>query len=320
MSAVIVTDNKGSLGREVEHLFREQGLEVIGLGDGARWQADLFRLFERHGNSLQGVVHTKAPDPTDPLAAGVAYQETLALLEGTRKYAPEAAFLFASTQDVYGETPNYLPLVEHPTRWDIAPGHAYTKHGFDESLSIDHTRHGLRGASLTASDLLVQEYGHSYGLATAVFRCGDLHAPGEGFLSELATCAREGRPYVVHGFEGKQVRDVLHVRDAAQAFWNFLEAPSRAKVYNLGGSRHADCSLLEAAQFLEEMGGGRVGFQFEEDPSPGALMWRVSDVRHFQRVYAQWQPRYTVKDLLSEIVAGLQPGSVAASPVSEPRS
>ena len=191
---------------------------------------------------------------------------TLNLLEAAREVCPEAPFVFTSTNKVYGDTPNRLPLRELPLRWEIAEGHEYEP-GISETMSIDYTKHSLFGASKAAADILVQEYGRYFGMPTACFRGGCLTGPAHagtelhGFLSYLMICTVTGRPYRVFGYGGKQVRDNIHSADLVEAFAAFIRAPRAGEVYNIGGSRHSNCSMLEAINLCEEISGRRLDLE-----------------------------------------------------------
>ncbi len=191
---------------------------------------------------------------------------TLNLLEAARNFCPEAPFVFTSTNKVYGDTPNRLPLRELPLRWEIEPGHEYEP-GISENMSIDQTKHSLFGASKVAADVLVQEYGRYFGMPTACFRGGCLTGPAHagtelhGFLSYLMKCTVSGRPYRVFGYKGKQVRDNIHSYDLVEAFAAFIRAPRVGEVYNIGGSRHCNCSMLEAIELCEEISGRKLDLE-----------------------------------------------------------
>src|SRR4029453_4842170 len=214
-------------------------------------------LFKRYRGKIDAIVHT-ASQPSHDWAARdpqtdftVNANGTLNLLEATRNFCPEAPFIFTSTNKVYGETPHQLPLRELEKRWEIESGHEYEL-GISEKMSIDYTKHSLFGASKAAADILVQEYGRYFGIPTVSFRGGCLTGPAHagtelhGFLSYLMICAVSGRPYRVFGYKGKQVRDNIHSFDLVEAFAEFIRAPRVAEVYNIGGSRHSNCSMLEA--------------------------------------------------------------------------
>jgi CDP-paratose 2-epimerase len=241
---------------------------------------------------------------------------TLNLLEATREFA-RSAVVFTSTNKVYGDTPNRLPLQELEMRWEIEPGHEYEP-GISETMSIDHTKHSLFGASKVAADVLVQEYGRYFGMPTACFRGGCLTGPAHagtelhGFLSYLMKCTVTGRPYRVFGYNGKQVRDNIHSFDLVEAFAAFIEAPRSGEVYNLGGSRHSNCSMREAIQLCEEISGRKLTWTYEEDNRIGDHIWWISDVRRFQQHYPKWKFRYGLREILEEIHAAVVATEAAA--------
>jgi CDP-paratose 2-epimerase len=229
------------------------------------------------------------------------------LLEATRLHAPEATFIFTSTNKVYGDRPNTLPLVEKETRWEIAGDHPYHARGIDEQMSIDASKHSLFGASKVAADVMVQEYGRYFGMKTGVFRGGCLTGPAHagaelhGFLSYLMKCTVAGRPYTVLGYKGKQVRDNIHSHDFVDAMWQFLKAPRPGEVYNLGGSRHSNCSMLEAIKLCEEISGKKLEWTYKEENRSGDHIWWISDVSKFQSHYPDWKYKYDLRTTLEEI-------------------
>jgi CDP-paratose 2-epimerase len=202
-------------------------------------------------------------------------------------------------------------------RWEIEPGHEYEP-GISETMSIDHTKHSLFGASKVAADILVQEYGRYLGMPTACFRGGCLTGPAHagtelhGFLSYLMKCTVTGRPYRVFGYGGKQVRDNIHSFDLVEAFAAFIEAPRVAEVYNLGGSRHSNCSMLEAIKLCEEISGRQLTWTYEENNRIGDHIWWISDVRRFQEHYPSWKFRYGLREILEEIHEAVIGSGVAA--------
>jgi CDP-paratose 2-epimerase len=237
---------------------------------------------------------------------------TLVLLENTRRHAQTAPFIYMSTNKVYGDTPNRLPLVELETRWECDPSHRYATHGIDESMSIDTSMHSLFGVSKASADLMVQEYGRYFGIPTACIRGGCLTGPAHsgaplhGFLSWLVKCAVTGQPYTVHGYKGKQVRDNIHASDLVGALWHFFRKPRVAEVYNIGGGRHSQCSMLEAIAICERLTGRPMNWSYSEDNRAGDHIWWVSDVRKFQAHYPEWSYRYDLEALLGEIHAALE--------------
>jgi len=237
---------------------------------------------------------------------------TMTLLEATRKHCPEAAFVFTSTNKVYGDAPNKLPLAEHATRYELAPDHRFAPHGVDETLTIDQSTHSLFGVSKLAADLAVQEYGRYFGMKTACFRGGCLtgsgHAGAElhGFLAYLMRCTLLGRPYTVFGYKGKQVRDNIHSSDLVEAFWQYLQNPRPHEVYNIGGGRLANCSMLEAIAACEAECGRPLTWSYSEQNRTGDHIWWISDTRRFREHYPNWTPKYDMQRIYKEVCNGLR--------------
>lgn len=350
MSVAIVTGSAGLIGSETCKRFAAEGLDVVGVdndmrayffGKEASTIATQFKLeqevrgyrhrsidirnadavdalFEEFGDSISVVVHTAAQPSHDWAARepqtdfGVNAVGTLNMLEATRKFAPNAVFIFTSTNKVYGDTPNRLPLVELETRWEIDTTHPYQP-GIDESMSIDQTKHSLFGASKVAADVLVQEYGRYFGMSTVCFRGGCLTGPAHagaelhGFLSYLMKCTVAEKPYRVFGYKGKQVRDNIHSQDLVEAFWQFFKKPRVAEVYNIGGSRHSNCSMLEAIAISEELSGRKLDWSYVENNRIGDHIWWISDVTKFQSHYPGWSYRYDLRGILNEIHAACIP-------------
>jgi CDP-paratose 2-epimerase len=346
MSIVLVTGSAGLIGSETCKRFHGEGYDVFGVDNDmrarffgpeastaqtrAKLEASLKRythqvidirdndavqaLFAKLGSNIKVIVHTAAQPSHDWAARephtdfGVNAVGTLNLLEAARRHCPEAVFIFTSTNKVYGDTPNSLPLRERERRWEIDPSHAY-REGIDETMSIDQTKHSLFGASKVAADILVQEYGRYFGMRTGVFRGGCLTGPAHagtelhGFLAYLMKCTVTGRPYRVFGYKGKQVRDNIHSHDLVEAFWQFSLQPRAGEVYNMGGSRHSNCSMLEAIALCEEISGRKLSWTYVEDNRIGDHIWWISDVRKFQKHYPKWVYRYGLREILNEIHA-----------------
>jgi CDP-paratose 2-epimerase len=276
------------------------------------WDAVEF-LFKKFGFAIAAVVHTAAQPSHDwaakePLTDfAVNAQGTMYLLEATRKYCPEAVFIFTSTNKVYGDTPNRLPLVEKETRWEIDESHPYFAKGIDESMSIDNSKHSIFGANKVAADIMVQEYGKYFGMKTGVFRGGCLTGPAHagaelhGFLAYLMKCTVTGRPYNIYGYKGKQVRDNIHSHDLVDAFVKFIKNPRPGEVYNMGGSRHSNCSMLEAIKMCEDISGNKLDWNLLDDNRIGDHIWYVSDVSKFQSHYPDWEYKYDLQTTLEEI-------------------
>jgi CDP-paratose 2-epimerase len=208
---------------------------------------------------------------------------------------------------VYGDNPNFLPLVEKDSRWEIDESHAFFRNGIDESMSIDQTKHSLFGASKVAADILVQEYGRYFDMNAAVFRGGCLTGPHHsgaqlhGFLSYLMKCTVTGRPYTIFGYKGKQVRDNIHSYDLVNMFWHFYQDPKTGEVYNAGGGRFSNCSMLEAIDLCEAISGKKLNYSYSDTNRVGDHIWYISDVSKFQRHYPQWEFRYNLSDTLKQI-------------------
>jgi CDP-paratose 2-epimerase len=344
MGVVVITGSAGLIGSEAATYFADLGHQVVGIdndmrrtffGDEAttrpnlerlrrsipsydhhdvdiRDETAIFDIFERYGRSIALVVHTAA-QPSHDWAASAPFVDftvnasgTHVLLEATRRHAPDAVFIFTSTNKVYGDRPNRLPLVELETRWDIEPGHPYIL-GIPEEMSIDRCLHSLFGASKVAADVLVQEYGRYFGMRTVCFRGGCLTGPHHsgaqlhGFLSYLMKCALTGTPYTVLGYKGKQVRDNIHSKDLIRAFHAFYENPRSGEVYNIGGGRFSNCSMLEAIDLVQEIAGRELLCSYREDNRIGDHIWWISDLTRFQSHYPDWSLEFDVPAILTEI-------------------
>ncbi len=275
------------------------------------------RLFQEYGTDIRLVIHTAA-QPSHDWAAREPFTDftinangTLNLLEFTRRYCPEAVFIFTSTNKVYGDNPNLLPLIELETRWEVAPDHPYYARGIDERMSLDHTTHSLFGASKVAADVLVQEYGRYFNMKTASFRGGCLtganHSGAQlhGFLSYLMKCNVTGREYTIFGYKGKQVRDNIDSYDLVNMFWHYYRNPRPGEVYNAGGSRFSNCSILEAIQMCENITGKRMRYQYSPINRVGDHIWYISDVSKFQQHYPEWSYRYDLESILGKIYRAL---------------
>lgn len=273
----------------------------------------LEKIFSQYGKDLTLIVHA-AGQPSHDWAAKdpqtdftVNANGTLNLLEMTRRFCPKAVFIFTSTNKIYGDTPNFLPLEELEARWEIKKDHPYHARGIDENMSIDKTKHSLFGASKAAADLLTQEYGRYFGMNTGVFRCGCVTGPKHsgtalhGFLSYLVRCAVTGEPYTIIGYKGKQVRDNIHSQDLVGMFWHFYQKPRAGEVYNAGGARFSNCSVLEAVRLSEEITGRKMNALYSDAVRSGDHIWWISDVSKFKSHYPGWEFRHDLKSTLVEI-------------------
>jgi len=345
LSVAIVTGSAGLIGSEAARHFAALGLDVVGIdndmrreffGDEAstewnrarlseelgasythealdiRDRAAVDALFKRYGAAISLVVHCAA-QPSHDWAARDPFTDfdvnaggTLAVLEATRQHAPEAVVIFTSTNKVYGDTPNRLPLVELDTRWEIEGGHEYES-GITETMSIDSSMHSLFGASKVAADVIVQEYGRYFDLRTACFRGGTLtgpqHAATElhGFLGYLMKCVMSGAPYTVFGYEGKQVRDAIHSADLVAAFEQFWRAPRSAEVYNIGGGRFSHCSMREAITLAQDITGRELDWTYADANRMGDHIWWVGSNAKFASHYPEWSQAYDVPRILEEM-------------------
>ena len=345
MSVVIITGSAGLIGSEASKFFAEKGFDIVGIDNNMRqvffgkdastaWNRErlekslggkyrhldidirdteaINKTFKEYSSDLKLIIHTAAQPSHDWAAKDpqmdftVNANGTLNILDATRNNAPEAPFIFTSTNKVYGDTPNRLPLVELETRWEIEPGHTYEP-GIREDMSIDNCLHSLFGASKVAADVLVQEYGRYFNMPTACFRGGCLTGPNHsgtqlhGFLAYLMKCTVTGKPYTIYGYKGKQVRDNIHSEDLIKAFYEFFQAPRVAQVYNTGGGRHSNCSMLEATRICEEIAGRKLNSTYAETNRIGDHIWWISDNGKFSSHYPNWKMKYDVKEILKEI-------------------
>lgn len=278
-----------------------------------RDSASIDAVFREYETDIDLVVHSAAQPSHDwaakePLTDfAVNATGTLHLLEASRRFSPGTVFIFTSTNKVYGDRPNSLPLVELDSRWEVDSCHPYFEHGIDESMSIDATKHSLFGASKVSADILVQEYARYFEMRTVVLRAGCLTGPAHsgtemhGFLHYLMKCTTLGTPYQVYGYKAKQVRDNLHSNDLICAFDEILRAPRAGAVYNMGGGRLSTCSMLEAIALSEQIAGATLQWSYQDTARSGDHMWWISDTTKFQTDYPQWRPKYAVADMLREI-------------------
>lgn len=269
-------------------------------------------VFARHVREIEVVVHAAAQPSHDWAASepltdfSVNATGTLHLLEAARKHTPDAPFIFCSTNKVYGDRPNALPLIETESRVELPDDHRWFD-GIDLEMPIDLCTHSLFGVSKVAADLLVQEYGRYFGMPTACFRGGCLTGPQHtgaelhGFLSYLMRCTITGEPYTVFGYGGKQVRDNIHSHDVVRAFGAFHAAPRSAAVYNLGGGRESNVSMLEAIALCEQIVGRKLDYSVSDRARVGDHRWWISSLELFKRDYPDWRLTYGIDDVLVEI-------------------
>jgi CDP-paratose 2-epimerase len=269
-------------------------------------------LFRTYGDDITLVIHTAA-QPSHDWAARDPFTDfdinavgTLNIIENTRQHCPEAVFIFTSTNKVYGDTPNRLPLLEEATRWEIDPSHEYAD-GIREDMSIDMTKHSLFGASKVSADVVVQEYGRYFDMKTSCFRGGTLTGPNHsaaelhGFLAYVMQCTMSGTPYRVFGYKGKQVRDAIHSSDLINCFEAVYRNPRSAEVYNIGGGRHSNCSVREAIAMCEDITGKQLDHTYVEDNRVGDHIWWIGSNARFQEHYPDWSLEYDVRMILEEM-------------------
>ena len=343
MKRVLVTGSSGLIGSEAAAFFDHRGWEVHGVDNNMRrdffgpdgdtsWNLARLRGVTKHFTHYpldirdraamadlverlrpELVIHAAA-QPSHDLAKDRPFDDfdvnaggTLNLLEAVRRSCPESPFVFMSTNKVYGDAPNELPLVELDTRWDYA--RPEDVHGIAESCRIDACLHSLFGASKVAADTMVQEYGRYFGIPTVCYRGGCLTGPNHssaelhGFLAYLARCVRDGRPYRVYGYKGKQVRDNIHSYDVCTAFLAFYEAPRVAAVYNLGGGRENSVSVIEAVARFEELIGKKLAYEYIDQSRVGDHICYISDLRRLKADYPGWGLTRSLDDILRELAA-----------------
>lgn len=295
--------NQAKLEQETSN-FRTESVDI-------RDRDRILRLFKNQPPDL--VIHCAA-QPSHDRAAAIPFLDfevnangTLNLLEATRQFAPQAVFCHMSTNKVYGDAPNELPLTELDTRWDYARPEDHD--GIDETCRIDQTMHSLFGASKTAADVLAQEYGKYFGLNTGVFRGGCLtgasHSGVElhGFLSYLVHVAVAGKPYTIFGYKGKQVRDQIECSDVVKAFEAFSRNPRPGEVYNIGGGRENAASVLECIDLIKEIGGYKVDFSLGDENRKGDHICYISDLSKLRSHYPDWDIRVSLREILAQMIA-----------------
>lgn len=344
MNIALITGSGGLIGSEAARFFMAKGFKVVGLDNdmrryffgkeaSTRWMQQklesehsnyshhnvdirdekaLERIFKKYSSDIKLIIHTAAQPSHDWAAKEpltdftVNANGTLNLLEMCRRHCPKAVFIFTSTNKVYGDTPNTLPLIEKKQRWELPASHPFYK-GIDESMSIDQSKHSLFGASKVAADVLVQEYGRYFGIRSVCFRGGCLTGPNHsgamlhGFLAYLMKCCVTGDRYTIFGYKGKQVRDNIHSYDLVNAFYHFYKKPRVAEVYNIGGGRLNNCSMLEAIAMCEKISGRKMNYAYVNKNREGDHIWYISDLRKFFKHYPGWKQKYTLRETVEQI-------------------
>ena len=345
MKIALITGSCGLVGSESSIFFSKKNFKIIGIDNNARksffgkdgdieWVkknlkkdlkeyvhynldirnfTKLKKIFSKYKKNIKVIIHAAA-QPSHDWAKNKPFTDfeinakgTLNLLELTRIYCPKVPFIFMSTNKVYGDNPNNLPLVEKKTRWEIKKNHPY-KNGIDESMSIDNCTHSFFGTSKSYADLIVQEYGTNVGLKTVCFRAGCITGPKHsgaklhGFLSYLVKASIKKRKYTLIGYKGKQVRDNIHSQDLVSCFWEYYKKPRGGEVYNTGGGRFSNCSIIEALDKVEELKKIKIKRKILYKNRIGDHIWYISSMKKFKKHYPNWIQKYSTKKILKELV------------------
>ena len=345
MKIALITGSCGLVGSESSIFFSKRNFKILGIDSNARkfffgkdgditWvkknlqkniknynhlnldirnYSSLKKIFKKYKKNIKVIIHAAA-QPSHDWAKDKPFVDfdinakgTLNLLELTKIYCPDAPFIFMSTNKVYGDNPNYLPLTEKKTRWEIKKKHHY-KNGIDETMSVDNCTHSFFGASKTYADLIVQEYGKNIGLKTACFRAGCITGPKHsgaklhGFLSYLVKISLKKKQYTLIGYKGKQVRDNIHSHDLVSCFWEFFKNPSKGEVYNTGGGRYSNCSVIEALNIVEKISGIKIKRKILKQNRVGDHIWYVTNMKKFKKQYPKWRQKFSTYKIIEELV------------------
>ena len=345
MKFVVITGSCGLVGSESSIFFSKKKFHILGIDNNARksffgkdgdisWVrnnlkknlknynhfnidirnfSSLKKIFKKYKRNIKLIIHTAA-QPSHDWAKDKPFVDfdinacgTLNLLELTKTYCPKAPFIFMSTNKVYGDNPNSLPLVEKKTRWEINKSHKYNS-GIDESMSIDNCTHSFFGASKSYADLIVQEYGKNIGLKTACFRAGCITGPNHsgaqlhGFLSYLVKITLKNKKYTLIGYKGKQVRDNIHSEDLVRCFWEFYKKPRIGQIYNTGGGRYSNCSIIEALDLVEKNTNIKIKRKILKKNRVGDHIWYISSMKKFKKDYPKWKQKYSTEKIIKELI------------------
>ena len=345
MSLAIITGSSGLVGSEAVNFFSDKGFDVIGIDNNLRqfffgkngstnWVksqlikrnknfrnfntdirnfAKLNNIFKKYSKNISLIIHSAAQPSHDYgknfpfLDFNVNATGTLNLLELTKKYCPNAPFIFMSTNKVYGDNPNKLKILEKKTRWELSDNDK-NYNGINENFSIDNSTHSFFGVSKTYADLIVQEYGKNIGLKTVCFRGGCITGPNHsgaslhGFLSYLVKSSLNNKKYNIIGYKGKQVRDNLHSNDLVKCFWEFYKKPRNGEIYNMGGGRYSNCSIIEALSLVEVYTKTKIKKKILKLPRVGDHIWYISDTSKFKKHYPNWKQKYDTKKIIEELI------------------
>ena len=286
--------------------FRNYNIDI-------RNTSGLEKIFRKYNKNIKLILHCAAQPSHDygknfPIIDfNINATGTLNLLELTKKFCSDAPFIFMSTNKVYGDNPNKLNFTEKKTRWELKASDRYYS-GIDENFSIDSCTHSFFGVSKTYADLIVQEYGKNVGLKTVCFRSGCITGPNHsgaklhGFLSYLVKLTLSKKKYSIIGYKGKQVRDNLHSYDLVNCFWHFFKKPRVGEIYNMGGGRHSNCSIIEALDIVENLTGFNINKQKIRTPRIGDHIWYISSLKKFKKHYPNWKQKYNTKKIIEELI------------------
>ena len=349
MSVVLITGSCGLVGSESVKFFTSKGFDVVGIDNNYRqmffgkdgdtkWIKNnlikvyknyihnnvdirnylaLEKIYKKYKNSIKLIIHSAA-QPSHDWAKKKPFVDfsinalgTLNLLNLTKKYSYNSTFIFLSTNKVYGDNPNSLPLRELKSRWEVPKKNKFFR-GIGESMSLDNCVHSFFGASKSYADLIVQEYGKREGLKTVCFRAGCITGPNHsgarlhGFMSYLVKSSLKHHSYSVYGYKGKQVRDNIHSYDLVKCFWNYFKKPRAGEVYNIGGGRKSNCSVLEALNYVELISNIKVKRIFHKANRVGDHIWYISDTKKFKKHYPNWKQKYNINEIIEELVYSSQ--------------
>jgi len=346
MSIILITGSSGLVGSESVNFFSKKGFDVVGIDNDLRkvffgneastnkikkdliknnkrfksYNIDirnysgLEKIYKKFKKNISLIIHCAAQPSHDYgknfpiLDFNVNAAGTLNLLELTKKYCPNAPFIFMSTNKVYGDNPNRLKIIEKRSRWELNEKDKYFK-GIDEKFSIDSCTHSFFGVSKTYADLIVQEYGNNVGLKTVCFRGGCLTGPNHngaklhGFLSYLVKISLAKKKYSLIGYKGKQVRDNLHSHDLVNSFWEFFKKPTSGEIYNMGGGRHSNCSIIEALDLVEDIANISIERSILKKSRVGDHIWYISNLTKFKKHYPNWKQKYNTKKIIEELIS-----------------
>lgn len=348
MTLALITGSNGLVGSESSFFLLDKGFDVIGVDNNQRkilfgseagtgWikkkltkhskkyyhynnsitdYNSLEKIFKKYKKKISIIIHTAAQPSHDwayknpILDFNINSLGTLNLLELTKKYCPNAVFIFTSTNKVYGDNPNKLHFIEKKKRWEITKTNKYYN-GIDENFLIDNCKHSFFGASKLYADIIVQEYGKNLGMKTVCFRAGCITGPNHsgaelhGFLSYLVKMCVKENSYKIIGYKGKQVRDNIHSHDLVNCFWEFYKKPKAGEIYNIGGGRFSNCSILESIDIIQRITSKKIKLFFSKDSRIGDHQWYITNLSKFKSDYPLWKQKYNTELIISELVESI---------------